>query len=77
MFLGDPPGTTDRILDFSTAVTGCLFHVPSADFLDDLPDPPTAAATATAGSAAATTPAPSVVRTAPGGTLGIGSMKGA
>ncbi|MEV3861001.1 Dyp-type peroxidase [Streptomyces sp. NPDC050095] len=42
MFLGDPPGTHDRILDFSTALTGCLFHVPSADFLDDLPDPPSA-----------------------------------
>ncbi|WP_420037451.1 Dyp-type peroxidase [Streptomyces sp. cg28] len=44
MFLGDPPGNHDRILDFSTAVTGCLFHVPSADFLDDLPDPPPTAA---------------------------------
>ncbi|MFI2452662.1 Dyp-type peroxidase [Streptomyces sp. NPDC019539] len=39
MFLGDPPGTHDRILDFSTAVTGCLFHVPTADFLDDPPPP--------------------------------------
>ena len=41
MFIGDPPGNTDRILDFSTAVTGSLFFVPSADFLDDLPDAPT------------------------------------
>ena len=40
MFLGDPPASHDRILDFSTAVTGTLFFVPSADFLDDLPDPP-------------------------------------
>jgi porphyrinogen peroxidase len=40
MFIGDPPGDHDRILDFSTAVTGTLFFVPSADFLDDLPDPP-------------------------------------
>ena len=40
MFIGDPPGNTDRILDFSTAVTGSLFFVPTADFLDDLPDPP-------------------------------------
>jgi porphyrinogen peroxidase len=40
MFLGDPPGNTDRILDFSTAVTGGLFYVPSADFLDNLPGPP-------------------------------------
>ncbi|WP_042381765.1 Dyp-type peroxidase [Streptacidiphilus melanogenes] len=37
MFLGDPPGNTDRILDFSTPVTGCLFFVPSADFLDGVP----------------------------------------
>lgn len=35
MFVGDPPGNHDRILDFSTAVTGGLFFVPTADFLDD------------------------------------------
>ncbi|MFB6838383.1 Dyp-type peroxidase [Streptomyces sp. NPDC056361] len=44
MFLGDPPGNTDRILDFSRAVTGGLFFVPSADLLDDLPAAPPAAA---------------------------------
>jgi putative iron-dependent peroxidase len=37
MFLGDPPGNYDRILDFSSAVTGTLFFVPTADFLDDPP----------------------------------------
>src|SRR6185312_10320295 len=37
MFVGRPPGNYDRILDFSTAVTGSLFFVPSADLLDDLP----------------------------------------
>jgi porphyrinogen peroxidase len=37
MFLGDPYGTYDRILDFSTALTGSLFFVPTSDFLDDLP----------------------------------------
>jgi putative iron-dependent peroxidase len=37
MFLGDPYGNHDRILDFSTAVTGSLFFVPTAAFLDDLP----------------------------------------
>ena len=42
MFIGDPPGNYDRILDFSTAVTGTLFFVPSQDFLDAPPDPPTA-----------------------------------
>ncbi|MCX3063092.1 Dyp-type peroxidase [Streptomyces beihaiensis] len=50
MFLGDPPGNHDRILDFSTAVTGCLFHVPSADFLDDLPAPPPTGAAVADGS---------------------------
>jgi putative iron-dependent peroxidase len=34
MFIGDPPGTYDRLLDFSTAVTGCLFFIPTVDFLD-------------------------------------------
>lgn len=35
MFLGDPPGRHDRILDFSTAVTGSLYFVPTVDFLED------------------------------------------
>jgi porphyrinogen peroxidase len=39
MFVGNPPGRYDRILDFSTAVTGNLFFVPTADFLDDPPTP--------------------------------------
>ncbi len=37
MFIGDPPGNTDRILDFSTALTGSMFFTPTADFLDDPP----------------------------------------
>jgi putative iron-dependent peroxidase len=37
MFIGNPPGNYDRILDFSTALTGNLFFVPTADFLDDPP----------------------------------------
>jgi porphyrinogen peroxidase len=41
MFIGDPPGNYDKILDFSTAVTGSLFFVPTAGFLDDLPPSPT------------------------------------
>lgn len=39
MFVGKPPGTTDRILDVSTAVTGGLFFAPTAAFLDDPPSP--------------------------------------
>jgi porphyrinogen peroxidase len=63
MFIGRPPGNTDRILDFSTALTGGLFFAPSADFLDDLPDPPASPASAPASAPAANS-------------LGIGSMKG-
>lgn len=37
MFIGDPPGNHDRVLDFSTAVTGGLFHVPTEEFLEDPP----------------------------------------
>jgi porphyrinogen peroxidase len=36
MFIGRPPGNYDRILDFSRAVTGNLFFVPSATFLENL-----------------------------------------
>ncbi len=36
MFVGLPPGNYDRILDFSRAVTGSLFFVPSATFLEDV-----------------------------------------
>jgi putative iron-dependent peroxidase len=34
MFVGQPPGNYDRLLDFSRAVTGNLFFAPSATFLD-------------------------------------------
>jgi putative iron-dependent peroxidase len=43
MFVGKPPGNYDRILDFSTAVTGSLFFVPNAAFLDDPGRPATPA----------------------------------
>jgi putative iron-dependent peroxidase len=72
MFIGKPPGNTDRILDFSTALTGCLFFAPSADFLDDPPGAPRAVATASAPVTA------DAVGSAPdgGGSLGIGSLRG-
>jgi porphyrinogen peroxidase len=38
MFVGRPPGNYDRLLDFSRAVTGGLFFVPSATFLEELGD---------------------------------------
>ena len=34
MFIGRPPGNYDRLLDFSRAVTGGLFFLPSATFLN-------------------------------------------
>lgn len=76
MFIGRPPGTTDRILDFSTAVTGNLFFVPSADFLDDLPGPPGAAGAARSVSAAASPGAAAAGPSSPSsGSLGIGDLK--
>ena len=40
MFIGDPPGNYDRLLDFTTAVTGSQFYTPTMDFFDDLPPAP-------------------------------------
>lgn len=36
MFVGDPPGMHDRILDYSTPCTGTTFFAPSSDFLGGL-----------------------------------------
>ncbi|MFJ2651506.1 Dyp-type peroxidase [Streptomyces sp. NPDC087420] len=80
MFLGRPPATHDRILDFSTAVTGTLFFAPTADFLDDPPPAPAAAEVRiarprgdnTAG--VGDTPGPDGAP-APDGSLGIGDLK--
>jgi porphyrinogen peroxidase len=36
MFVGKPKGNYDRLLDYSRAVTGNLFFVPSATFLDNV-----------------------------------------
>ena len=73
MFIGKPPGNYDRLLDFSRAVTGTLFFVPSATFLDALgEDALTDAASGTKSTAA---PAASAAA-ASNGSLGIGSLKG-
>lgn len=53
MFLGAGSVSHDRILDFSTAVSGTLFFVPSAEFLEELPALPSAAAAAEPSSATA------------------------
>jgi porphyrinogen peroxidase len=76
MFIGRPPGNYDRLLDFSRAVTGTLFFVPSATFLEDVAagEAPPSAVTPTAQE-----PAPEVkshLRSPPAdGSLGIGSLK--
>jgi porphyrinogen peroxidase len=75
MFIGRPPGNTDRILDFSTAITGSLFFAPTAEFLDDLPDPPSGAAQPAVDEGAAVNVSPGNAP-AGDGSLGIGSLKG-
>ena len=37
MFVGRPPGNYDRLLDYSRAMTGSLFFVPPATFLQNVP----------------------------------------
>jgi len=80
MFIGRPPGNYDRILDFSTAVTGSLFFIPTATFLDGVsPDQPAQDASSGAEKlATASMPAETSACPAPskGGSLGIGSLKG-
>ena len=75
MFLGDAEGNVDRILDFSTAITGGLFFVPSKTFLDDPPPAPGAGPAADA--AAPTTDSPTTPATPrpADGSLGIGSLR--
>ncbi|MFJ2862013.1 Dyp-type peroxidase [Kitasatospora sp. NPDC087314] len=70
MFVGRPPGTTDRLLDFSTAVTGSLFFVPTADFLGAPPPAPGAPPASPSAS-----PAPPPSAPASTGSLGIGSLR--
>jgi porphyrinogen peroxidase len=74
MFIGRPPGNYDRLLDFSRAVTGSLFFVPSATFLEAVTDDHPAVADSP-DAAAATEPSPSIPSEREG-SLGIGSLKG-
>jgi putative iron-dependent peroxidase len=76
MFVGRPPGNYDRLLDFSRAVTGTLFFVPSADFLEQAgaAPAPSAADASLDDDQADDTPAPKI--TPSDGSLGIGSLKG-
>jgi putative iron-dependent peroxidase len=76
MFVGQPPGNYDRLLDFSRAVTGTLFFVPSATFLENVAAD--AAAPATAGpteNEGETEDEPGSQPSPSDGSLGIGSLK--
>jgi porphyrinogen peroxidase len=80
MFIGRPPGNYDRILDFSTAVTGNLFFIPTASFLDSVTPAESAPAESSRAQTPATASSPvsssdSNVRPKDG-SLGIGSLKG-
>ena len=73
MFIGRPPGNYDRLLDFSRAVTGSLFFVPSATFLDNVAEDQPAVAISSA------TPMPAEPQSnsrGSDGSLAIGSLKG-
>jgi putative iron-dependent peroxidase len=82
MFIGRPPGNYDRLLDFSRAVTGSLFFVPSASFLDDVAGD--TANDASNGQPEDANPAATSAEVEPSkpvspqqkGSLGIGSLKG-
>jgi putative iron-dependent peroxidase len=76
MFVGRPPGNHDRILDFSTAVTGCLFFVPSADFLDDPPEFAAAAEPAVTTPEETVTTPDDTAEPPADGSLRVGSLKG-
>jgi putative iron-dependent peroxidase len=73
MFIGRPPGNYDRLLDFSRAVTGTLFFVPSASFLESVNNDDAGAATSTATPAGEAASSPTTMSD---GSLGIGSLKG-
>jgi porphyrinogen peroxidase len=91
MFIGRPPGNYDRLLDFSRAVTGNLFFVPSATFLETVTEDLTnedqtnqdqtnegqpVAAESAASPAAVETSSSSSIPSVHEGSLGIGSLKG-
>jgi putative iron-dependent peroxidase len=82
MFIGRPPGNYDRLLDFSRAVTGSLFFVPSVSFLEAVtPDAPMPPAATSGPSEAEPSPLPLSLPLplpvpASDGSLGIGSLKG-
>jgi porphyrinogen peroxidase len=76
MFIGRPPGNYDRLLDFSRAVTGNLFFVPSATFLENVTEDQTQSDAAEPSAAPAVAETSSSIPSVRDGSLGIGSLKG-
>ncbi len=76
MFIGRPPGNYDRLLDFSRAVTGNLFFVPSATFLENVTADQSQPAAAESPAARAVVGISSSIPSVREGSLGIGSLKG-
>ncbi len=74
MFVGKPPGNYDRLLDFSKAVTGTLFFVPSATFLANVPGEDVPSSSFADDDEALD--APQTHPQSSDGSLGIGSLKG-
>jgi len=73
MFIGRPEGNYDRILDVSTAVTGGLFFVPPAPLLEGLADD----GDGDGPEAGASADRPDMAGPERGGSLNIGSLRGA
>jgi len=71
MYVGDAEGVYDKLLDFTTPVTGTNFFAPSLEVLEGLADPPAAAAVEAAAGDAAPEPKP-----AGDPTLGVGDLRG-
>jgi putative iron-dependent peroxidase len=79
MFVGRPPGNYDRLLDFSRAVTGGLFFVPSEALLEALADRRPAGVASLSPSVTDTDQSEPLPPAEPvsDGSLNIGSLKGA
>jgi putative iron-dependent peroxidase len=76
MFIGSPPGNYDRLLDVSRAVTGGLFFVPSATFLDAAADAPAPEITVSEPDASPAGAQSQAATRSGDGSLGIGSLRG-
>lgn len=76
MFVGSPPGNYDRLLDFSRAVTGTLFFVPSVAFLENVAiDDEARSISGTASKESALEEKSKSRLSTQDGSLGIGSLK--